>query len=168
MIGLLHRVENFVLRVLEVVVMMLLAALVLDVLWQVVTRFVIGDPSKWTVELARYLIMWLAMLGAAVGFAHREHLGLDYFKLKLHPDGQRAMNVIVELVVIAFAGWVLLGGGTELVTEVLASGQLTAALGVPMGAVYLATPIAGGCIVLFAAVDLLELLFARGAKDSAA
>ena len=158
MILVLRRVERMVLHTLEIVVAVLMVLLVLDVLWQIVTRFLLGDPSNWTVELARYLMMWLAMLGAAVGFAHREHLGLDYFKQKLHPDGQRGMDVLIELVVIAFVGWVLLGGGGRLVGDVLASGQLTAALGIPMGTVYLATPIAGACILLFSFMDLLELI----------
>lgn len=157
MIALVLRLEAAIVRVLEVVVALLMAALVLDVLWQIVTRFMLGNPSNWTVELARYLMMWLAMLGAAVAFARREHLGLDYFSHKLHPDARRTLAVFVQLVTIAFAGWVLLGGGTRLVAEVLATGQLTAALGVPMGAVYLATPIAGACVILSAVADLLEL-----------
>lgn len=157
-----------VLLLLQAAVALLMLALVLDVLWQVVTRFLLGDPSRWTVELARYLMMWLAMLGAAAAFAHREHLGLDYFKMKLHPDAQRALSIVGELVVMGFAGWVLLGGGARLVQEVLASGQSTAALGVPMGAVYLATPIAGACILLFSLVDLLELLTSASTRQQRA
>ena len=122
------------LRLLEWAVIVLIAALVLDVLWQVTTRFVLKDPSKWTVELACYSMAWLSMLGTAVAFAHREHLGLDYFKLKLHGDAQRVASILSQLVVIAFAGWVMLGGGVRLVSEVLATGQSSAALGIPMGA----------------------------------
>ncbi|QDU55890.1 TRAP transporter small permease [Aeoliella mucimassa] len=158
MMKVLHTIEKLVLRLLEWAVIVLISALVLDVLWQVTTRFVLKDPSKWTVELASYSMAWLSMLGTAVAFAHREHLGLDYFKLKLHGDAQRVASILSQLVVIAFAAWVMLGGGVRLVSEVLATGQSSAALGIPMGAVYLATPIAGGCVVLFAVVDLLELI----------
>lgn len=167
MIERLKSIEQLVVRVLEWAVIVLIAALVLDVLWQVATRFVLGDPSKWTVELARYLMIWLAMIGTAVGFARREHLGLDYFKEQLHADAQKPIEILGQLVVIAFAVWILLGGGTRLVSEVLASGQTTAALGVPMGAVYLATPIAGASILLISIVDLLELIAGHGpATDS--
>ncbi|MCO6046262.1 TRAP transporter small permease [Aeoliella sp. ICT_H6.2] len=158
MIASLKSFEQVVVRVLEWAVILLIVALVLDVLWQVATRFVLDDPSKWTVELARYLMIWLAMLGTAVGFARREHLGLDYFRQQLHSDAQQPVEILGQLVIIAFASWVLLGGGTRLVAEVLASGQTTAALGVPMGAVYLATPIAGACILLFSVIDLLEVV----------
>ena len=155
----LRTIEQVVLRVLEWAVILLIAMVVLDVLWQVVTRFVLRDPSKWTVELASYSMGWLSMLGTAVAFAHRQHLGLDYFKLKLHPDARRVTNILTHLIVIAFAAWVMLGGGVRLVMEVLATQQTSAALNIPMGAVYLATPIAGGCVVLFAVVDLLEEVF---------
>ena len=42
--------------------------LVLDVLWQVTSRFVIQRPSQWTDELATLLIIWVAMIGASVAF----------------------------------------------------------------------------------------------------
>lgn len=165
MIQRLKSIEQVFVRVLEWAVIVLIVALVLDVLWQVATRFVVGDPSKWTVELARYLMIWLAMLGTAVGFARREHLGLDYFKQQLHSDAQRPIEILGQLVIIAFAIWILLGGGTRLAAEVLAGGQTSAALGVPMGAVYLASPIAGACILLISVIELLQLL--SGAKPAA-
>ncbi|WP_425399400.1 TRAP transporter small permease [Aeoliella sp.] len=167
MIQHLKSVEQAFVRVLEWAVIVLIVALVLDVLWQVASRFLLDDPSTWTVEMARYLMTWLAMLGTAVAFARREHLGLDYFKQQLHSDAQRPVEILGQLVIIAFAVWVLLGGGTRLATEVFASGELTPALGVPKGVVYLAPPIAGACILLISVIELLEMLTgAKPASDS--
>lgn len=161
----LKTVEMLLVRAMEWAVIVLIVALVLNVLWQVATRFLLGDPSKWTVELARYLMMWLASFGAAVGFARREHLGLDYFKQKLDPLSQRLLEILGQLAIIVFSVWILLGGGWKLASEVLSSGQLTAALGVPMGAVYMAIPIAGACILVISVVELLEILLVKSASD---
>ncbi|MEQ8848908.1 TRAP transporter small permease [Botrimarina sp.] len=127
----------------------IMAALVLIVLWGVFTRFVLSAASWWTEESARLLLIWLTMLGGAAAWARAEHLGVDYFAQKLHPDAQRLVALTVELFVIAFAASVLVYGGVVLVAETLRMGQTTAALEVPMGLVYLAVPLGGAGIVLF-------------------
>ena len=43
----------------------IMAVMVINVLWQVFTRFIIGTPSSFTDELARYLMIWVGVLGAA-------------------------------------------------------------------------------------------------------
>jgi TRAP-type C4-dicarboxylate transport system permease small subunit len=60
------------------------------------------------------------------------------------------------VVVVAFAASVLVGGGAVLVLETLRAGQRTPALGVLMGYVYLAVPVSGLGIVLFALNQTLD------------
>ena len=43
----------------------LMGAMVINVLWQVFTRFVIRDPSSFTEEAARYMMIWVGLLGSA-------------------------------------------------------------------------------------------------------
>ncbi len=45
---------------------LIMGLMVVNVLWQVFTRFIIGDPSSFTDELARFLMIWLGVLGAAL------------------------------------------------------------------------------------------------------
>ncbi|WP_145288929.1 TRAP transporter small permease [Pirellulimonas nuda] len=156
------KLSDAVQRLLELLVILLVLTLVGDVLWGVAARF--GShfglsPSLWTEELARLLLIWVTFLGAAVGFARREHLGLDYFANKLHPDARRTLACVSELIVIAFAATALVYGGMVLVRETLGAGQFTPALQLKMGYVYLAAPIAGACIILFGLKRLLELIF---------
>jgi TRAP-type C4-dicarboxylate transport system permease small subunit len=143
---------------LEQAVILAVAALVLDVLWGVCTRFVLGSPSRWTEEVATFLLIWVALLGAAVAFGRREHLGLDYFVKKLDPSAQLLMSMVGQIIVIAFATSAMTYGGYVLVTETLQSGQVTPALGIKMGYVYLAVPISGVFIVLFCLEQIAELL----------
>ncbi len=150
---------------LELAVILAVGALVLDVLWGVCTRFVLGAPSRWTEEVATFLLIWVTLLGAAVAFGRREHLGVDYVVNKLDPAAKKLVALAVQIVVIAFATAAMIYGGYVLVTETLHSGQVTPALGVKMGYIYLAVPISGVFIVLFCLEQIAELLADRTDKN---
>ena len=55
----------------------LMSVMVIDVSWQVASRFVFRAPSSFTEELAGFLLIWIGLLGAAYGFPTRAHLGID-------------------------------------------------------------------------------------------
>lgn len=128
-------------------VVFLMTVLVLDVVWQVVSRFLLRDPSTVTEELARYLLIWLGLFGAAYAAGQGSHLSVD---LLGSSRSRRRASRIAE----ALFGLLLVGGGARLVYLQLVLGQSSAALGLPMGLVYLAAPIAGLLFIYYA--------FARG------
>lgn len=143
-------------RSLEVLVMIVVAVLVLDVLWQVFTRFILKDPSTWTEELAVFMLIWVSLLGAAVALNRGAHLGIDYFVGKL-PDGTRLYTEIaVFFCVSAFSFLVMIAGGINLVASTLGLGQESPALGVKVGYVYLAVPLSGFFLTLYAVIGLVE------------
>ncbi len=142
--------------------MIVVTLLVLDVVWGVFSRYVIGEQTKWTEELARFLLIWVALLGGAVAFGTKGHLGVDYFVGKLHSDAQKLMAVVSHLVVLFFATAVFLYGGSRVVADALLMGQSTPALEWKMGYVYLALPISGIFIILFTIENLIETLADRG------
>ena len=61
---------------LEKILATLMGLLVVDVIWQVATRFILNNPSSFTDELARFLLIWLGLLGAALVSGHRMHLAI--------------------------------------------------------------------------------------------
>lgn len=148
-------------RILEWLVIGCVGGSILVVLWGVLSRFVVAVPSRWTEELAVILLTWTALLGAAIGFKNRQHLGVDYIFGKLDADARRLNAVIIQLLIITFAASVLLWGGSNLVVKTLATGQITAALGIRVGYTYLALPISGIAIVLFAIEELAQLIARR-------
>ncbi|MDY0354359.1 MAG: TRAP transporter small permease [Sedimentisphaerales bacterium] len=154
--NLVRTIKTILDRSLEVLVMVVVAVLVLDVLWQVFTRFVLDDPSTWTEELAVFLLVWVSLLGAAVALGRGAHLGIDYFVGKLPERTRLATEVVVFFCVAAFSLLVMLIGGVDLVRSTLELGQESPALGVRMGYVYLAVPISGFSLTLYAAIGLVE------------
>lgn len=145
-----------VVRGLEGLTILLFAVLTGVVLWGVFSRYVMGAQSTWTDELARYLLVWISLLGAALMFREHGHLGVDFFVGKLHPDVQRIAAVFSEVVVIVFALVALAMGGTLLMLEAFRADEMTSSLGIRVGYLYLATPLSGVFFVAFAVEHLLR------------
>jgi len=152
------KIRPILIRWLEITVMVVVAVLVIDVVWQVVTRFIMRDPSRWTDELATMLLIWVSLLGASVGFIRKVHLGVDYFVGKLKGKLKLSIEFLVYLLIIAFAGIILIYGGYMIVAKTLEAGQPSPALQVEMGYIYLALPISGIFIAIFALEAAIQTL----------
>jgi TRAP-type C4-dicarboxylate transport system permease small subunit len=140
---------------------------VVNVLWQVFTRFVLANPSSYTEELARYLLIWIGLIGAAYASGRQLHLSIDLLPQALSGRSGRSgttLQVVSRLFVAAFALTVLTYGGLQLVRLTLSLGQTSAALRIPIGWVYMALPISGVLIAWFAVRDISH--FVRGRRDS--
>lgn len=143
---------------LEALAAAVVAVLVLDVLWQVFTRFILKNPSTWTEELAVFMLIWVALLGAAVALGRGAHLGIDYFVGKLPARIRLFTEIFVFICVVVFSFCVMILGGVDLVKTTLQLNQLSPALGVKVGYVYLAVPISGFFLVLYSVIGLVERL----------
>ena len=149
--------RDILVKFLEWFLILAFVVLTLDVLWGVFSRYILGSQSVWTEELAINLLIWVSLLGAALTYEEKGHLGVDYFVGKLHQDAQKVGAIFVELVVLFFAGFGLLYGGWLLVSETLAAGQVTPALGWQKGYLYTAAPIAGLVFIIFSLEHLFEI-----------
>lgn len=152
----LQRVKATLDRVLAAVVSILMAALVVDVVWQVVTRFLLAQPSSFTDELARFLLIWVGLLGSAYAVGQRLHLAIDLISDRLNPRRRQVLGIVIESVVLSFALGVLLIGGWKLVSLTLLLGQTSAALGLPLGYVYSVLPLSGAIMCFYALVFIRE------------
>ena len=148
-------------RLLGWFLVVVMAVSVLNVLWQVFTRFVLSNPSSYTEELARYLLIWIGLIGAAYASGRQLHLAIDLLPRALHGRSRLALQVTIRLIVAAFAVAVLGYGGFVLVRISLGLGQTSAALGVPIGLVYSVIPVSGLLITWFAVRDIIGLLHGR-------
>ena len=155
-------IYRWIVRPLEWVVIGAMGTLVIDVLWGVGSRYVLGEQTRWTEELARFLLIWVSLLGAALVFYEKGHLGVDYFAGKLEEGARRLASIVAELAVLAFAAIAMVYGGWVLVSKTLQAGQVSPALGLPVGLVYLAVPLSGVLICLFSLHRLVGM--ARGGE----
>lgn len=124
------------------------------VLYQVFTRYVLNNPSDFTEEIVRYLLVWTGFIGAAYAFATRQHMALIFFKEKLSPKNRMIVSVIVDTIILLFALLVMVIGGATLSLSTM--GALSSLLSVPRGLVYLMGPISGLFIILGQIINLWE------------
>ncbi len=144
------------------VVVLLFAAIVVVVFAQVVSRFVFNAPFSWSEELARYLQVWLILLGSAACVRRGLHLTVDYAVHSLEPRRQRDVRLLALAGVIFFLGVVVVSG-IALISAT--ANQTTPALEIPIRVVYLALPI-GALLMLIEALALgYELLSNRSAGE---
>lgn len=145
-------------RILNVLLMAAVFILVLDVVWGVFTRKVLGAQADFTEEMAKILLVWVALLGGAAAFRSKAHLGVDCFVNLFAPQARKWMAVVVQGIVLAFAIIIFLVGGVRVVIDQLNMEQLTPALGWKMGYVYLAIPLAGFFMVFFTIEHLVKAI----------
>jgi TRAP-type C4-dicarboxylate transport system permease small subunit len=137
-------------RLLQLFTIVAMAVLVLSVLWGVFTRYVMGSQADWTQPMATAMIIWVSMLGGALAYGERGHLGVDYFVGKLEPAARRVTEFLANTLVLLFAAGVMVYGGFMLVFDTLRYGQIVPGLAVERGYLYLAVPISGVFIVIYA------------------
>jgi TRAP-type C4-dicarboxylate transport system permease small subunit len=131
-----------------------MSLMVINVLWQVFSRYILANPSSFTDELARYLMIWLGVLGAAYVAGKGNHVAITYFSEKFSPKNYRKVRVFIHLTILVFALLGMLIGGSRLVYITLVLGQLSPALKIPLGLVYLVIPISGALIIFYKILDL--------------
>lgn len=134
----------------------LMALMVLNVLWQVGSRFILRSPSSFTDELARFLLIWVSLLGASYVTGKKMHLAIDILPSKLEGNKQRNLNVLINVLVALFALFAMVWGGIKLVYITLTLNQTSAALNVPLGYVYLVVPLSGLIIIYYSIMNLAE------------
>ncbi|KUP91607.1 TRAP transporter small permease [Tritonibacter horizontis] len=149
--------RSFVDTLLKAVITVIFVVLVACVTWQVISRYILGTPSTVTDELARFLFMWLALIGGAYTMGLRRHLAIDLLTQKLAGRPRAVLEGFSLAAVAIFVGMVMVKGGGQLVWKTFASGQVTPALQIPMGYVYGAIPFAGAIILYYCAIFAFEL-----------
>ncbi|MDQ7817405.1 MAG: TRAP transporter small permease [Melioribacteraceae bacterium] len=136
----------------------ILALMTINVLWQVFSRFVLQNPSSFTEELARYTLVWLGILGASYVAGQKMHLAIDLLSMQLKGRPKLYLEIFIQLSILFFSLVVMLIGGFRLVLITLSLNQISAALQVPLGYVYLVVPISGLLIIFYSTYFILEAI----------
>jgi TRAP-type C4-dicarboxylate transport system permease small subunit len=140
---------QWITSVLRIFLIILMAVIVLDVIWQVFTRFILKNPSSFTEELAGFLLIWIGLLGASYAFYTRVHLGIDVLTANLRGLKKQVVDVSINLIVFLFALFILFWGGLRLVNLTFTLNQISPGLGIQMGYVYLVLPVTGILIMIY-------------------
>ncbi|MBN1781208.1 TRAP transporter small permease [bacterium] len=147
--------------------MALMAAIVLDVSWQVIARYIPIFSSSFTEELAGFLLIWIGLLGASHALYTKSHLGIDLLTYKLKGVKRRTIEIIVYSLVALFAFFVMVIGGFRLVNLTLTLEQISPDMKIQMGYVYTVLPLSGILMMLYSFLFILKAVQGKDKKDSA-
>lgn len=155
--------RNYIDKAIRYLLVFIMGILVITVIWQVFTRYVLQSPSTFTDELSRFLLIWVSLLGAAYASGNNRHLAIDILPSKLNQINQRKLKVLINALIVLFAVSVMVAGGTFL--AYVTANQLSPSLGLSMGYVYSVVPLSGLLVCYYKAYDLTMLLQPSPHKD---
>ena len=151
----LHKIRKGMNLVVSTICIVLFAVMVIVGTYQIITRFVFNSPSTVSEELLTYTFAWMAIFSSAYVFGKRDHMRMTFIADKLPKEQRKILEIIIELLIIAFAVIVLIYGGFTIMG--LTMTQKTASLGVMMGVVYAVVPICGILIAIYGVLNVIDL-----------
>jgi TRAP-type C4-dicarboxylate transport system permease small subunit len=132
----------------------LMALMVLNVTWQVLSRYIVQNPSSFTDELSRYMLVWLGMLGAAYVAGKDQHIAIDLLPSRLVGKSKMKLMVLINTVVALFAFSVMVLGGINLVYITFILGQKSATMQIPLAYIYTILPVSGLLVIYYQAFQI--------------
>ena len=136
-------------KVLDTVMRFLMALAMLTLLvfgtWQIFTRWVLGNPSTFTDELLRYVLIIAGFIGSAYCFYRDEHLALTLITDKAKGPFKLCLDIFIEICILFFVVYVFIFGGFKLANTAT---NVSSVMHIPMKTLYMVEPICGILIVL--------------------
>jgi TRAP-type C4-dicarboxylate transport system permease small subunit len=153
-------------RLLSALLVFSVAVLIVPVSLQIFSRYTALIPSYiWTEEMARFLFVWMIMIGAMVGIREGSHFEVDVWP-QLSVRAAAALKIVTSVFVLAFAAVFIWGGW--LFTR-FAWNRLSELAELPLWMIHAAFPLAGLTWVLFQGehlVDAIKVLTGRGGASA--
>ncbi len=89
-------------RITKMLVVMLLAAMVAIITWEVLSRYVLKIPMVWAEQLASYTMIWLAFLSAAIAFRQGAHIGMELVSSRFTGVFKKLITTLSHLLILLF------------------------------------------------------------------
>jgi len=131
-------------------------AMTVVILVQIFFRFIVYKPVPWSEEAARYLMVWMGMVGSSLALRKGRHIGVTVLLEALPPGPAAGIRFLVNITMMAFLG-IIAAEGFRL--AVFNAPQLSAAMEISMSIPYFAIPVGAGMMIVDLAADLLDGLF---------
>ena len=132
--------------------------LALIIFYQFFTRYALNDSASWTEEIARYFLIGVAFVGAAMNVRKNNHIHVDFFYRLIPRWAGRPLSIAVDVARIAFFGYCI--WLTYLLITKIGSSRM-AIVDLPMGIVY-GVVMLGFALMTFRAVQVAWENWKRG------
>jgi TRAP-type C4-dicarboxylate transport system permease small subunit len=147
----------------QYVLFVMVAAMVAIVFAQVIFRFILHASLPWSEEAARYIMVWISMLGASVGLRNKGHIGVEAVVMLLPAPAKRAVSVVTTAVAaVFFSGTIYYGIRTLSVVSAQESPAMEISMAIPYGSI-----VVGGALMALYSIEELANLLTRGGRGMA-
>lgn len=150
-------------KVLGYAIAVLVGVMVLGCCWQVITRFLLNNPSKYTEEFLRYALIWMTMLGVPYAYGQERHISINIVTKTFSLKGSLFTRMVIEVIVMILCVTVFIAGG--IMVTMNSAGQISPALQLPMPLYYVGLPICGALTLIYSAGRFVR--FAKQLKEAA-
>jgi len=147
-----YYIETFVFYFLSAILLIILSL----VIWQVISRYFLSNPSVFTEELVRFLLLWLGSLAAVYTFGQHKHIALTFLVYKSSLKTQYMLMIIHHVIILLVAILFFIYGGVQLmnITKI----QTSAVLMIPMPYIFAIFPFCGIVLFVYEIIDIISLM----------
>ena len=151
-------------RLLDWLLIATVAVLIVPVTMQIVSRYTDLIPSYiWTEELARFLFIWMIMIGSMVGVREMAHFNVDVWN-RLSPRGEAALNLVTQVATLVFA-LVFVWSGIEFTR--FAIYRISELAELPLWVIHIAWPLTGLAWIVFLGEQFVDNLRVLASRETA-
>ena len=133
------------------------------VFWQVFTRFILGAPSTWTEEAAKYMMIWIAFLAGSMGLKTGTHIGLTALEDKLHSPTAKLVLKIIICALCVVAGAIIFYYG--IIFTKAGAMKTGSAVNIRMSYIYVIIPISGVLTILNSIENVVGLIKSHNVQE---
>jgi len=144
---------NYLAKITILIVILLAAVMVLTVLVGVFFRYVLHNSLSWSEELARYLMIWAALLSISIGIKDKEHVGIQLIIRNIPIKYARILNFLVNVIILFFLSVLSYKG---MYIAIKAIPQLSLGLGISMFWALLSIPVAGVLAIIQQIIQIIN------------
>lgn len=151
-------------RHIEELLLTIFSSIMVAVIFVQVVMRQLNSSLSWSEELARFCFIWLIYLGISYGVKKQRHIKVDVVLVMLNEKGKIIINMISNILFVVFTVFVIYYG-FDIASKLLAFGQKSPALQIPMGLVYMATPVGMGLTLIRLIQNLIKQFKALQGKE---
>ena len=149
-----NKFYNILEKILIILLVSLLSLMILLIFSQVFFRYILNNPLSWAEELSRHMMIWSVFIGAAIAYRNNSHMGIDLIYGVLPKEIGKFLMSFTHFGILLFSLF-LLFKGYEISEKTM--GQLSSALRIKMGYIYIAIPIGFAMIAMFSVEHIINL-----------
>jgi TRAP-type C4-dicarboxylate transport system permease small subunit len=154
MLKILDKIEDFFVAAGLGIMLLVLTA-------QIFSRYLLNRPLIWSEEMARYIFVWVAFIGASFGVRHKSHITLDFFVDRMPVGVQRVLGIVLNILAICAFAFLIPVGVLFTIDQIEIA---SSAMQIPMALVVVAVPIGAFLTCIRLAVDTVQRLKMKGGE----